>query len=262
MTTQTFETDDLIIHTKNFIAHHDTEPALVFKKFGRLWYYDGICQQETYNNGFHRIWKDNVIRYVSKKNVYELHFDEQGKFHHDSKPAVHIYGFVEIWYQHGQIHRDCDKPAFILTGYRHAFIRTLTKRYKLPLFEVNCKAWYQYGKLHRLNNPAKIAENGIQSYYFQGQFHNNYGPAMIYKNEVLWYRHGRNDQELNIRRKLKRQWDAFQGDKKRVEFIQKIKCKSFHDTVRAICVDEQVPKLPTDILMGIVGFLFLEHDFL
>lgn len=88
---------------------------------------------------------EDGVEWVEWRNV---HCDNPYIKHrgHD-RPAVMSSDGVQVWYTHGTIHRDGDKPAMIIRG---------TVQY------------LKHGRLHRESGPAVINEYGVKWWYLNG----------------------------------------------------------------------------------------------
>lgn len=54
------------------------------------------------------------------------------------------------------------------------------------------REWYVNARLHKLDAPAIILEEGGQSWWFDGRLHREDGPAVTHDDgRMLWYHHGR-----------------------------------------------------------------------
>ena len=103
--------------------------------------------------------------------------DEAGAQHRDfDLPAVITTSGHALWFRHGKLHRDGDKPAYISRTKQH---------------------WIQDGEFHRENDlPARIeGQPGRQTleWYQHGQRHRDGGrPAIVNSNNSYgWYEHGK-----------------------------------------------------------------------
>ena len=114
--------------------------------------------------------------------------DENNRLHREDGPAsITRYENgnikVEIWYKHGEIHRDEDKPAAV------RYFPNGVKEYEF---------WLKEGKKHRTGNPAAIRyyDDGkvhVVRYFVEGLSHREGGPATesYYENgnlkESIWH---------------------------------------------------------------------------
>jgi hypothetical protein len=132
-----------------------------------------------------------------EKKEYVKYY-KNGKLHRLDGPAViqPIYvdgkNTVEEWYLNGLLHRDGDEPAVNNTSITKAGFEGYEKRY------------HKYGKLHRLNGPARILYDphesedcGLMYEWFKNDvFHRDNGPAqyIIYNDGDIacdsYYHHG------------------------------------------------------------------------
>lgn len=109
-----------------------------------------------------------------KPNGTIIYRDHEHQYHRDRGPAVQIPNSgVEIWYQHGQMHR-VDGPAYVnnqktILKQDHTVVHGITTQYQI---------WYQHGLRHRENGPAFIT-NYSATWFHHGELHNLNGPAVI-----------------------------------------------------------------------------------
>ena len=96
----------------------------------------------------------------------------QKKTNKSVSPVFTVKGGVETWRLSGDVlHRE-DGPALRGGG---------------------VERWYRLGKLHRLDGPAVIADNGLyQHWYRYGKRHREDGPAIVDEREgIVWYHLGK-----------------------------------------------------------------------
>lgn len=74
----------------------------------------------------------------------------------DLPAMIHPDG-VQKWWQHGEQHRDGDKPAVI---------------------SKTIQEWWQHGQRHRENGPAIVFRDGLQMWIQHDQKHRLDGPAV------------------------------------------------------------------------------------
>ena len=80
------------------------------------------------------------------------------------------YGTQRWFSSEGLLHRTGDLPALIYTS--------------------GTVAYYEHGKLHRLDNPATIYSHGLKLWYHHGRLHNEKSHALESADCCTWYVHG------------------------------------------------------------------------
>ena len=108
---------------------------------------------------------------------YMYWYDSDHCLHRDlDLPAVMaVDRSLQQWYDHGQLHRDGNQPAHVMTGHCQQQI------------------WYQHGQLHREGDlPAVIVKNGTLEWWIHGRRHRSGGqPAVIrFNGEKEWWVYG------------------------------------------------------------------------
>ncbi len=77
-------------------------------------------------------------------------------------------------------------------GGRARFIElfTLIQIVSIPRI-AEVRQWCLFHRLHRIDGPAEICDNGDQCWYRNGKLHRDNGPARVYANGTLsWHHHG------------------------------------------------------------------------
>lgn len=88
--------------------------------------------------------------------------DSDGRLHSiDDQPASDEYSEFYLWYSHGDVHRDNDKPACIRK----------TDKYD--------QKWVKHDYIHRADDKPAIVDEVESLYYFEGILHRLAGPARI-----------------------------------------------------------------------------------
>ena len=104
------------------------------------------------------ILSDEEIEWFKSKNIKVKLIEEH---------KIDEYG-DQRWYKNGELHRDNDLPAVILSN--------------------GTQFWYQNGKLHRDNDlPAIIYPSGHQIWYKNGKRYHKKMPAKTYTSESERY---------------------------------------------------------------------------
>ena len=116
--------------------------------------------------------------------AFELPNKLQTKIYNRKLKIVYLEKAVNS-YVDGVLHRDGDEPAVINVSNSEQ-LQNLHLLYPYQMY----REWYQYGKLHRLNAPAKIASNYVE-YYKNGQLHRDGGPAReVGWDSEYWFQNG------------------------------------------------------------------------
>jgi hypothetical protein len=101
-------------------------------------------------------------------------YDDDGKFHSDSGPAITTPDGSEYWYQHGVLHRD-GGPALINND-------------KTSWWRKRSKEYWVNGKWHRLDGPAVTYynyENKADEYWYkEGLLHSTISPTRKYYHKM------------------------------------------------------------------------------
>ena len=74
--------------------------------------------------------------------------------------------------------------------------------YKVVVTDDGSQSWYLNGEYHREDGPAVIGANGYQAWYLNGEYHREDGPAVIYADgPQFWYLNGKEltEHEFNNR---------------------------------------------------------------
>jgi hypothetical protein len=132
---------------------------------------------EYKNPGLDKLAADKKSSSGMKKDEYgnDVTTDENGELHsHNDEPAFikRDHG-SKVWYNHGKIHRDGDKPAYISPD--------------------GIKMWFKDGKKHRdEDRPAYIGKDGEKEWWQHGSWHRDGDkPAMVFADgEQRWYKNG------------------------------------------------------------------------
>ena len=66
------------------------------------------------------------------------------------------------------------------------------------------KAWYQNGKLHRIDGPAEELMNGYKAWYQNGKLHRLDGPAIEHIDNKYWYIEGVEYTETEFKKKTEK----------------------------------------------------------
>lgn len=134
-------------------------------------------QQEERN----RLLEEGPINKADGSNRW---YDEEGQLHRDNdKPAfIDVWG-TQMWYQHGEIHRE-NGPAVIRSDGLEEWYKNGVKHRDndLPaIIETNgTKEWCKNGKLHRENDkPAIIHADGSKYWYKNGKLYREDGPVIV-----------------------------------------------------------------------------------
>lgn len=120
-----------------------------------------------------------------------------------------------MWYQHGQLHRENDRPAVIWAKGAHYWYKNglMHRENDQPAAiwmgetKKETRIWYQNGKMHRDTNgdlPAVIRSNGDREWYRNGKEHRENGlPACILANGTLrWFYNGTPIPNTRVRARL------------------------------------------------------------
>lgn len=122
---------------------------------------------------------DQGIRITRKQDDYELHLDDDHKFHREDGPAF-VHGEVSAWFKHGKHHR-LDGPAYSDPKSSFWYFEGKYHRDDGPAYDTeHVKIWYHHGSVHRLDGPAHTSD-GFKWWYQNDELHRTDGPAFICK---------------------------------------------------------------------------------
>lgn len=98
--------------------------------------------------------------------------DPQNRRHSiDDQPAHITESGAQMWYHHGELHRDGDKPAFVSK-------------------QGSTQKWYQHNRVSREGDkPAIIDRNRLQ-WQLNGVLHRTTGPACVFPDAEYYYLDG------------------------------------------------------------------------
>jgi hypothetical protein len=135
---------------------------------------------------FNETWKLNG-------KVHRVHYGP------NAGPALYHDIGLEIWCQHGQLHR-LNGPTFInnSSDVHGTILYNIRNRLSQYFSGINFnptttkEMWYYHNKKHREDGPAITCTNGSLKWMINGEYHRIDGPAVINSNgEEYWYYNGK-----------------------------------------------------------------------